>query len=82
MGASLCSLHVPGGFVGRAGFDMNRSHVLLQGELTALILVGGWTRNGVARVRARCEVRLPLSLVTFTSTLKAGEGLKLPEQKP
>lgn len=51
VGASLCSLHVPGGFVGRAGFDMNRSHALPQGELAALTLVGGWTRNGVAGVR-------------------------------
>lgn len=82
MGASLCSLHVPGGYVGRAGFGMNRSHVFAQGELAALVLGRGWTRNGVARVRASCELRLPLCSVAFPSILKAGEGRKLLEQKP
>lgn len=61
---------------------MNRSHALLRVNWAALTLGRHGLENGVAGVReARFELRLPL-LVTFTSTLKAREGLKLPEQKP
>lgn len=41
MGASLCSLHVPSGFGGRAEFDVNASHVFSQGLPAAINLVEG-----------------------------------------
>ena len=73
MGASLCQLHVPSAFDGRAGFDMEASHVFPQGVLTAVTLVQGGTRDRGARVGARYEARLPLCSVAII-TLQ-GQGL-------
>ena len=36
MEESLCRLHVPNAFVGRAGFDGDASHILSRGVLAAL----------------------------------------------
>ena len=41
MAVSLCRLHVSNFFGGRAGFDVDASHILPQGVLAAITLVGG-----------------------------------------
>ena len=41
MGMSLYRLCIPNAFGGRAGFDMNASHVFPQGVLAAITVVGG-----------------------------------------
>lgn len=60
MKASLYRLRVPSCFGGSAGFDMHRSHVLPQGVLAAVTLVGGIAVDGRASSRTRCEAGLPL----------------------
>ena len=55
VGATLHSLHVPSGFGGEAGSDVNTSHIFLQGMLAAVTLVEGGTAERGARARARCE---------------------------
>ena len=52
VGASLYSLHVPSDFSGRAGFDMNTSHIHSPALLPSITLVGGrpgeaWVRNSL-----------------------------------
>ena len=48
MAASLYSLYVPSGFDGRAGFDVNISHIFPQGVLAAITLVGsGLEKEGL-----------------------------------
>ena len=46
VGASLYCLCVFSGFGGRAGFDVNTSHVFAQGVPAAMALVGGGTGDG------------------------------------
>ena len=75
MGASFYILHVPSGLGGRAGFGVNTSHVFPQGELAAITLVEGGAGDGGARARARCEPRLPLCSVAFTTILGLGVGV-------
>ena len=77
VGALLYGLHMPCGFGGRAGFDVNRSHVFPQGVLAAITLLGGGARDG-----ARCEPALPLCSVALTTLLQVGMGSKMLEQKP
>ena len=50
--ACLYRLHVPSAFGGRAGFDLNISHVLPQGVLAALTL-----RSEERRVGKECRSR-------------------------
>ena len=45
MEVSLCSVHVPGGFGGRAGPEVSGDCVFSQGVLAATVVVGG--RAGV-----------------------------------
>lgn len=52
---SLCGLYLPVTFGGRAGSDVNASHVFLQGVLASIPLVGDMTHEGGARASARCE---------------------------
>ena len=80
--ACLYRLHVPSAFGGRAGFDLNISHVLPQGVLAALTLVGDGAGDEGARARARCGVELPLCSVGVTALSGAGSDPKLLEQKP
>ena len=49
--------------------------------LAAITLVGGWTRDGGVRARARCEVGLLPCSVAVTTLLGVGSGLMLLEQK-
>ena len=51
----LCGLYLPVTFGGRAGSDVNASHVFLQGVLASIPLVGDMTHEGGARASARCE---------------------------
>ena len=55
MGASLCRLCVPSAFSGRAGFDVDARHILLQGVLAAVTLVSGVARHGRAKACTGCE---------------------------
>ena len=52
MGASLCNLHGPSGFGGRAESDVSRSHTFPPGVLAAITMVEGGARDGMARARA------------------------------
>ena len=60
MGVSLCSLHVPSGFGGRAGSDKDVSYVFTQGVLAAITMVGGGAGDRGARTRARYDLLLCL----------------------
>ena len=55
VGASLCSLHVPTGFVGRAGSEVSVAHIFPWDLLVIITLVGGETDVGETRDRTRCE---------------------------
>ena len=76
VGVLVYSLSVPSGFGGRAGFDMNTSHVFSQSGLAAITLVGGGAGVGWARARTRCEVGLPLCSVAIIAILGEGSGLE------
>ena len=82
MGTSLYSLHVPSAFVGRAGSDVNMSHVSPQGLLAAITLMGVEAGDEGARARASCELGFLLYLVTNTMLLGVGEGPRVLKQKP
>lgn len=58
MGASLCRLCVPSAFGGRAGFDVDTSHIFPQGVLTAITLLGGVAGDG--RASTGCKAGLTL----------------------
>ena len=75
--ASLYSLHVPSGFGGITGFEVNTSHVFSHGVLAAINLVGGGARDGGARARSWAEPGLPLYLVAITTLSGAVLVLKL-----
>lgn len=55
VGISLYRLCVPSTLGDRAVFDVETSHVLLQGVLAAITLVGDGTRDGGARAGTSCE---------------------------
>lgn len=55
VGASLCSLHVPTGFVGRAGSEVSVAHIFPWDLLVIITLMGGETDVGETRDRTRCE---------------------------
>lgn len=55
VGASLCSLHVPTGFGGRAGSEVSVGHIFLWDFLVIITLVGGGADVGETRNRSRCE---------------------------
>ena len=67
---------------GRAGFDMNTSHILSQDLLPAITLVGYGAGEGGGRTRARGEVGLHLCSVAVTILLRVGSAPKLLGQKP
>ena len=49
-----CNLQVTSVFGGRAGFDVNTSHVFAQGVLVPITFVGGGAGDRGARARVRC----------------------------
>ena len=72
-------MHVPTAFGGRAGFDVDASHVFPQGVLAAVTLVGDGAGGGGARDGAVCEAGRPLCSVVVTAL---GSAPKLLEWKP
>lgn len=54
VGMSLCNLHVPSGFGGRGGSEVNTVCVSPQGALAAIALVGDGAGVGGARATVRC----------------------------
>lgn len=52
------------------------------GVLAGITLVGGETADGVARVRARCELGLFLCSVAVTALSTVGSGPRVLEQQP
>ena len=78
---SLYGLYLPMAFGGRAGFDVNASHVFLQGVSASTPLVGDLTHEGGARAYARCEVALPFCSLAICALSKL-RSPKLPERKP
>ena len=59
MGTFLHRLHVPNAFGGRAGFDMDESHVFPQSVLAAITWVESGPGDGGATAGAGCGVGLP-----------------------
>lgn len=53
---SLCRLHTSNFFGGRAGFDVDASHVLPKGMLAAITLVGCMAYDGETRACTEYEV--------------------------
>ena len=68
-------------FGGRAGFDVDVSHVFPQGVLAALIFVVVRAGGGGARAGAGCEVGLPLCSTALTALLGVGFDPMLLELK-
>ena len=66
---SLCSVHVPGGFGGRAGPEVSGDCIFSQGVLAATTVVGG--RAGVEgeTARARCQPGLLLGSIPVATLL-------------
>ena len=73
---------VPSAFGGRAGFDVDISHVFPQCVLAAITLVGSGVGDGEARTGTGCEAGLPLFTVAVTTLSGTGSDLNLLEQKP
>ena len=69
MEVSLCSVHVPGGFGGRAGLELSGDCVVSQGVLAATAVMGG--RAGVrgATARPRCQPGLLLGSIPVATLL-------------
>lgn len=72
VGAFLYRLHIPSAFDGRAGFDMDPTHVFPQGVLAAMTLVEGRAGDEGATARAIREARLLLCSVAVTTLLGVG----------
>ena len=68
-------------FRGRAGFDMNTSHVFPQHVLEAITLAGVGTGDGGAGAGAGFVMGLPLCSVANTALLGMGFGPQLLEHK-
>lgn len=79
--ASLCRLHVPSVFSGRAGFDTGAYHIFPQGVLAPVTLVGGVAGDGGARACTGYEMGLLCSL-NVTTLSGAGFAPMLPKQNP
>lgn len=62
------------------GFDLDQSHIFLQGVLATITLVRGGP--GIGGARARAEVGFPLFSLAITSLLEMGYDPKLLKQKP
>ena len=60
VGTSLYRICLLSAFGGKAGFDVDASHIFPQGVLAAVTLVRGVAGDGGARACAGCEAGLPL----------------------
>ena len=81
VGISLYRLCVPSTLGDRAVFDVETSHVLLQGVLAAITLVGDGTRDGGARAGTSCGLDFP-SAQWISLTLGVSSNSKFLEQRP
>ena len=79
--ASLCRLHVPSVFSGRAGFDVGAHRIFPQGVLAPVTLVGGVAADGGARTCTRYEMGLLWSL-NVTTLSGVGFATEWPKQNP
>ena len=66
LGAFLSRVYLPTGFGGRAGSDMNTSHIFPQGVQAAITLVGCGAGDGGTRARFRHELGLLFCSVAVT----------------
>ena len=82
MGPSLFSLCVPSVFGGRAGFDVNTSHVFPQSVLAAITLEGGGAGDGGAKVRTSYEVAFLSAQRLSPPSWDRVSSPKLLQQKP
>ena len=69
---SLYRLLVSSVFSGRAGFDVDASHIFPQGVLANITLVFGRTGDEGGRAGTWCEGRLTLCSVAVTGLLVVG----------
>jgi len=67
--------------VGELDFDMNPSHIFLQGVLTNITSLEGRAMERVVRTRGRSEPRLPLCSVAVPTLSLVGLRSKLLKQK-
>ena len=81
-GMSLCRLQVPNAFLERDGVVVDVSHVLLQGVLADITLLGSGVGDGGAIACQRCVEGLPLCSVAITTLSGVESAPKLLEQKP
>ena len=72
MGLFLNSLHVLSGFDDRVGSDVNTIHILPQGALAVITLVGGGAGEGGVGAKVSCRGHYDLS--------GSGSGLNWLEQ--
>lgn len=72
----------PSGFGGKAGSDVNTSHIFPQDILAALALVVGGAGDGGAKARPENDSGLFLCSFGSITLLGVGYGPKLLEQKP
>ena len=77
----LCRLHVSDVFGGRAGFNMDASHVFSQGVLTGITLKGDGAGDRGTRAGAQCEAELSLRSLAITTLPWVQSYFKLLEQK-
>ena len=82
VGVPLCKVCVPSAFGGRAGFDMDASHLFPQGVLAAITLLGGGAGDEGVRGGAWCEAGLSLCSVAITTLSGVGSGPKMLKRKP
>ena len=73
----LCILHLPNAFGKRTGFDVDTSHIFLQGVLITITSVGGVAGDGGARACTVCEAGLLLCSVAIPTLSGVGSAPKL-----
>ena len=79
--ASLCRLLVTNDIGVRVGFDMDASHVVSQGVLSTITLIGGVAGVRGAGVCSGSQEGLPLWSVAFATLSGVGSAPKLLEWK-
>lgn len=82
VGVPLWRLSIYSAFGGRAGLDVDISHVFLWGMLAAFTLVGGVGGDGGAGACAGCEVWLPFFSVAVVALWWESSAPKLLEWNP
>ena len=79
---ALCRLCVPNVLNGRVGYDVDASHVFLQGVLAALTLIESENRDGGVTASTRCEAGLSLCSVVVTTLSGVGFDPKFLSRSP